>query len=128
MKFFLASLMVVYGQFSYAFELKCQSTSGITLNAELNNTSIESFELVSKGKVIAESRRFLSARKSYDMFKSENFTGNLPYMSYMLASDKNCSYLLALPDEDLRDFTFVGLLQTWGKGCATQEVELLCNP
>lgn len=128
MKFFLASLLVIYGQFSYALELNCKSTSGLSLNAELNNASIESFELTSKGKTIAESRRLLTATKSYDMFRSQNFTENLPYWSFMLASDKNCSYRLALPNEDLRDYTFVALVSSWGKGCATQEVELLCNP
>lgn len=128
MKFFLASLMVVSGQFAHAFELNCKSTSGISLNAEINNAFIENFELSNKGKLIAESRRPLSASRSYDMFSSSNFTENLPYWSFMLASDKNCSYRLALPDEDLRDFTFVALLSSWGKGCSTQEVELLCNP
>jgi len=120
--------MVIYGQFSYAFELNCKSTSGISLNAELNNASIENFELSSRGKIIAGSRRLLTASKSYDMFRSSNFTENLPYWSFMLSSDKSCSYRLSLPNEDLRDFTFVALLSSWGKGCATQEVELLCNP
>lgn len=127
MKLFFALLMVVFGQSSYAFELNCKSTSGLTLKANLEGAAIEAFTLTFNGTPIAESKRFLAPTKSYDMIQSQNFTDNLPYWSYSLKADQNCSYQLSLPEEDLRDYSFVALVHTWGKQCRSQEVELVCN-
>lgn len=127
MKYFLALLMVAFGHSSYAFELNCKSSSGLTLKASLEGAAIEAFTLSFNDTTIAESRRFLAPAKSYDMIQSQNFTDNLPYWSYSLKADQNCSYQLSLPEEDLRDYSFVALVRTWGKQCRSQEVELICN-
>lgn len=128
MKLVIALTMLAFAQFSFALDLKCQSTSGMSFKAQLEDDwALQGYELSQNGRIITASKKYIPASKSYDMFQSRNFTDNLPYFAYMIGQDINCTYRFSLPNEDLRDYTFVALVTSWGRQCPIQEVELLCK-
>jgi len=114
-------LFIVLNSTVFALEdLKCTSSEGYTLTANLEGLRMTNIVFSQYSNIIKKQPLTYVPVKSYDMYQSANFVTSLPYPTYSFSSS-SAQYLVALPDEDLRNYSFIGLLFTNDK-----EIELFC--
>jgi len=121
MKKFIFILFIVLNSAGFALEdLKCTSSEGYTLTANLQGFWMSNIVFSRNSKVIEKHPSTYVPEKSYHQWISENFATTRPYPTYSF-SKESTQYMVAFPDEDLRNDKFIGLLFT-----DDEEIELNC--
>jgi len=114
-------IFIVLNSTCFALEdLRCDSLEGHKLTAKLEGLWLSDVVFSQNSKVIKRQPLTVAPVKSHNMFASHQFVTTLPYPTYSFLTH-DTEYIVAFPDEDLRNDEFIGLLQI-----SEREIELEC--